>query len=168
MLAPVTGDNALHTLTVENCGEDFLFALAAAIQPTEDLEVIESEAHGSSTGMVINGSSDDKRAVAATNRPFFRKENPFTSKNVKADLSGSKTRKANSTCESICDNFSTGDSGIEMLDEMDNHSTDPAIVQRKTLSRNPEPQLRGSANSEDASILPDAGEEKLLQLTMWF
>jgi hypothetical protein len=56
----------------------------------DNLEVIESTARGRSNGMMTNSSSDDK-GVAATNRPLFRKPDPFTS----------KTRKANSTSESI-------------------------------------------------------------------
>ncbi|CAN6382029.1 unnamed protein product [Urochloa humidicola] len=50
-LADIFGEAGQHFLTVENCGEDFLLALADAIQSTvglDDLEVLESEADGSS------------------------------------------------------------------------------------------------------------------------
>ena len=92
ILAPVTGEDGQHFLTVENCGGDFLFALADAIQGLEDcddLEVIESKTHGCSNGTVINSLSDDKGGVAATNLLEFRKAEPFTSKKVKENLSAS-------------------------------------------------------------------------------
>ena len=145
--------------------------MADAIQGLEDcddLEVIESKTHGCSNGTVINSLSDDKGGVAATNLLEFRKAEPFTSKKVKEKLSSSKTRKANSTNESICDNFSTDASDIEMFDVIDNHNTGSVSMQRNAQSRNPELQCRSSANTEDASIVSGAGEQKLLQLTMWF
>ncbi|CAL4982720.1 unnamed protein product [Urochloa decumbens] len=169
-LAEIFGEDGQHFLTAENCGEDFVSSLADAIDGTEssdNIDVLECEARGSSNGMVINSLSDDKGGVTARNRcPLFSKLEPFISKKVKADLSTSKTRKANSTSESICDNFSPDDSDIEMLDEMYNDSINSVSVQRKTRAR--ELQSRSSTDSEYANILSDAEEQKLLQLTLWF
>ena len=74
ILVPVTGEDEQQFLTVENCGEDVLSALAYAIQGIDywdDIEVIKSKACGCPNGMLINSSSNDKGGVAATNHPLF-------------------------------------------------------------------------------------------------
>uniref|UniRef100_A0A0A8XSY5 RECQI1 n=1 Tax=Arundo donax TaxID=35708 RepID=A0A0A8XSY5_ARUDO len=148
-LVEIYGEDGWHWITVENCGDDFISALADATQATEDwddLNVIESEASDNLNGMVINGSIDDKGGVA-TNSPSFAKADSFTSKKREADSPTSKKRKANSSGESTRDNIFTYDSDLETLDEMDNHHTKSSSVQR-TQSRNSELQSRSSTVSD--------------------
>jgi hypothetical protein len=68
-----TGEEGQDFITVEACGDDFLGALADAVQPTDewdDLNGIETEACGNLNDMIMKGVPQCERpAAAAANDP---------------------------------------------------------------------------------------------------
>ncbi|KAG8090434.1 hypothetical protein GUJ93_ZPchr0011g28081 [Zizania palustris] len=131
-LVRLYGEGGQGFITVENCGDDFLCALADATKDTDDwddLNAIENEACGNLNDMMRTGVTDDKGVEMST--PLFRK-------------AGSSSKQTRSNLESL--GFSD-DEDLEILDEIETPCDRSVSTRKKTLSRNSEPRGRTSTKS---------------------
>uniref|UniRef100_A0A0D9XV84 ATP-dependent DNA helicase n=1 Tax=Leersia perrieri TaxID=77586 RepID=A0A0D9XV84_9ORYZ len=135
-LVRLYGEGGQGFITVENCGHDFLGALADATKDTDDwddLYVIENEACDNLNGMMRNNVLDDKGVEMST--PLFRK----------AESPAQQTRN---NLESFV--FPTGDSDIEILDEVETCFDRSASTQNKAQSR--KRKLQSSRSSAKSTV----------------
>uniref|UniRef100_A0A0E0F8H4 ATP-dependent DNA helicase n=1 Tax=Oryza meridionalis TaxID=40149 RepID=A0A0E0F8H4_9ORYZ len=99
------GEGGQGFITVENCGDDFLGALADATNNNDDwddLNAIENEACGNLNGMMKHGVIDDKEVEVRT--PLFRQaESSARQTRINLDSFGFSSDDDFETLESHCD-----------------------------------------------------------------
>lgn len=128
------GEGGQGFITVENCGDDFIAALADATQVTDDwddLNAIETEACGNLNEMMMKDATNEKGGVVG-NAPLFKR----------ADSSSQQTRNALKPSS-----FSSDDSDFDILDEKDTHCDNSFGIQKKAQSSNSKAQIRNSTKS---------------------
>lgn len=133
-LVHLYGEGGQDFITVENCGDDFIAALADATQLTDDwddLNAIETEACGNLNEMMRKGVNDEKGGVVL-DTPLFKRADSSSQHNPK----GLKTSS-----------FSSDDSDFDIFDETNTHRDNNVGTQKKPQTRNSKAQTRSSTKS---------------------
>uniref|UniRef100_A0ACD6A4F3 Uncharacterized protein n=1 Tax=Avena sativa TaxID=4498 RepID=A0ACD6A4F3_AVESA len=130
----IYGEGGQAFITVENCGDDFIGALADATQLTDewdDLNAIETEACGNLNEMMMKDATNEKGGVAG-NTPLFKR----------TDSSCQRTPNGLNTSS-----FSSDDLDFDILDETDTHCDNSFSIQKQAQSSKSKAQTRSSTKS---------------------